>query len=128
MLRLYRPPRTGALLLVCGKCQCKLLERGRGRSLAAISEALNACAADVETPLRVMEVGCMKECPKDGVTLCALRAGERSRPQPIAVHKAAEVEVFFAMEIAPAAPEEALMTAEMVSEAGLEPATVSLEG
>ena len=131
MLRLYRPPRTGALLLACGKCQRKLLESGRGRRLQVISEAINSCAAGAadHLPMRLMEVGCMKECPKDGVTLCALRAGERFLPQPMAVHTAAEVETFFAAEILPAAPPaEPQSSAEVVSEAGLEPATVSLEG
>ena len=131
MLRLYRPPRTGALLLVCGKCQQKLLERGRGRSLGNIGAALEDCAerATEQLPLRVMEVGCMKECPKDGITLCALRAGERSFPRPMVVRNAAEVEAFFAVEIVPAeVPAEPQTVVEMVSEAGLEPATVSLEG
>ena len=131
MLRLYRPPRTGALLLACGKCQRKLLESGRGRRLQGISEAIDSGAAlAVEhLPVRVLEVGCMKECPKDGVTLCALRAGERFLPQPMGVHTAAEVDAFFAAEILPAAVAvEAPRSAEVVSEAGLEPATVSLEG
>ena len=135
MLRLYRPPRSGALLLACGKCQQKLLEDGRGRHLQLLTGAIESCSAQVasELPLRVLEVGCMKECPKDGITLCALRAGEYSLPQPIAVHSALEVESFFARRIAPvAAPPTSPMrqepVTEMVSEAGLEPATVSLEG
>lgn len=135
MLRLYRPPRTGALLLVCGKCQRKLLEDGQGRRLHAISEALDSSMAQVTsaTPVRVLETGCMKECPKGGVTLCALRAGDHCLPQPVAVQSAAEVESFFALQIAPTdvpmlAAESSARVAEVVSEAGLEPATVSLEG
>ena len=133
MLRLYRPPRTGALLLACGKCQRKLLEDGRGQQLQILTGAMDSCAAQTTTPLRVLEAGCMKECPKDGITLCALRAGEFSLPQPVAVHNARQVEAFFAGQIAPMATPNTLQMvqaplAEMVSEAGLEPATVSLEG
>ncbi len=52
-----------------------------------------------EGPVGVQRTECMKLCPEDGITVCALRPRQFQRPEPIAVHSAEEVEVFFGVEI-----------------------------
>ena len=128
-----RPPRQGVLVLVCEQCERRLNGKGRGELATEIDGALAELAAEgTETgPVRLERVGCMKVCPDDGVTVCAMHPRRFQRPEPIAVHAAEEAEVFFAVEVTetliPGAGRQAAQQGE-VSEAGIEPATVSLEG
>ncbi len=65
----YQIPWKGQLVLACGKCQKKLK---RSDGVAKLSKALKKRARrDEDGPkLRVIEVSCLKMCPKGGVTVC----------------------------------------------------------
>ena len=65
----YRIPWKGQLVLACRKCQKKLK---RSDGVAKLSKALKKRARrDEDGPkLRVIEVSCLKMCPKGGVTVC----------------------------------------------------------
>ena len=131
-----RPPRNGVLVLVCEKCERRLHGKGRDTLAGQIDGALTELAAEGTGtgPVRLERVGCMKVCPEDGVTVCAVHPRRFARPDPIAVHAAEEAEVFFAVEVTetliPGAGRHETQETQKreVSEAGLEPATVSLEG
>lgn len=88
-------------MLVCEKCERRLDGKGRGALREEIAGALaeEATEGTGTGPVQTVRTGCMKVCPENGVTVCALRAREFRRPEPIAVHEAEEVEVFFGVEI-----------------------------
>jgi predicted metal-binding protein len=67
--QIYRIPWKGQLLLACRKCQKKLK---RGEGAAKLSKALKRRARQDEDglKLRVIEVPCLKMCPKGGITVC----------------------------------------------------------
>ncbi len=131
---MLRPPRTGVLVAVCEKCERRLDGKGRAKLAAEIGNALTELADEGTRtgPVRLERVGCMKLCPDDGVTVCAVHPRRFQRPEPIVVHAADEAEVFFAVEVTetviPGALRQDAPPKREVSEAGLEPATVSLEG
>src|ERR1700761_6051211 len=62
-MKSYPIPRKGQLVLACGKCQKKLKRK--------LSKALMKRARQDEDRmrLRVVEVPCMKLCPKGGITV-----------------------------------------------------------
>jgi hypothetical protein len=68
-LQAYPIPWKGQVLLACGKCQKKLK---RSDGAAKLSKALKKRARRDEDglKLRVIEVSCLKMCPKGGVTVC----------------------------------------------------------
>jgi hypothetical protein len=63
-MRSYPIPRRGQLVLACGKCQKKLKRK--------LNKALKKRARQDEdrVRLRVVDVPCMKMCPKGGITVC----------------------------------------------------------
>ena len=61
-LREYQVPGKGPVLLACGKCQKKLTG-----TLRKVKKSLKRQAGN---DLRVLQVGCMKLCPKGGVVVC----------------------------------------------------------
>ncbi len=61
-LREYQVPGKGPLLLACGKCQKKMTG-----TLRKVKKFLKKRAG---SDLRVLQVGCMKLCPKGGVVVC----------------------------------------------------------
>ena len=74
-MKTYRTKREGQVLLVCGKCERKLdggLKIGKG---------LKKLAKRDVSPIsfHVIRVGCLKLCPKGGVTVCT-REGLRKTP------------------------------------------------
>jgi predicted metal-binding protein len=68
----YPIPWKGQLVLACGKCQKKLKRSKTKNGGAKLSKALKKRAKQDEDglKLRVVEVDCLKMCPKDGVTVC----------------------------------------------------------
>ncbi len=74
-LRNYPAPWKGELLLVCRKCQKKLKHDGQKNGISKLSKALKKRARHDENAVRlhVLQVPCMKMCPKGGVTVCTQR-------------------------------------------------------
>ncbi len=71
-LPVYRAPWRGQLLLACGKCRKKLRKSSEPAEAANLKKLLKACGKQGEERfrLRVIEVPCLKLCPKGGVTVC----------------------------------------------------------
>ena len=71
-VRSYRAPWKGQLVLACRKCQKKLKHSGKKNWLAKLGKTLSKRARQNgdEVHLHVIEVSCLKLCPKDGVTVC----------------------------------------------------------
>jgi predicted metal-binding protein len=64
-IRSYRAPWKGQLLLVCRKCQKKLKKNKLAKRLKK-----RARHGDGGTRLHVLQVPCLKMCPKGGITVC----------------------------------------------------------
>ncbi len=75
MIRSFRAPWKGQLLLACRKCQKKLKHSGRKNELSKLKKALKKRAKhDEDAPrLYVIEVSCLNLCPKGGITVCTQR-------------------------------------------------------
>jgi predicted metal-binding protein len=75
VMRSYRAPWKGKLILVCKKCQRKLKHAGKKTGVAKLSKALKKRAKRDPDGLKlhVIEVPCLKLCPKGGVTVCTQR-------------------------------------------------------
>jgi predicted metal-binding protein len=58
--------------MVCRRCQDKLKHGGKKKGLAKLKKALKKRARQDEDGLRlyVVDVSCLKMCPKGGVTVC----------------------------------------------------------
>jgi predicted metal-binding protein len=71
-IRSYRAPWKGQLLLVCRKCQKKLKHSGKRNRMAKLAKGLKRRSRhdDDGTKLHVIQVPCLKMCPKGGVTVC----------------------------------------------------------
>ena len=71
-LRSYRAPWKGQIVLVCRKCEKKLRRGSKKSKLAKLGKELKKLTKrNQDAPeLRVIEVGCLKMCPKGGVTVC----------------------------------------------------------
>jgi predicted metal-binding protein len=72
LARTYPAPWKGQLVLVCRKCQNKLKHGGKKNGLAKLKKALKKRGRQDEDALRlhVVDVSCLKLCPKGGVTVC----------------------------------------------------------
>jgi predicted metal-binding protein len=72
LVRTYPAPWKGQLVMVCRKCQNKLKHGGKKNGLAKLRKALKQRARQDEDSLRlhVVDVSCLKMCPKGGVTVC----------------------------------------------------------
>jgi predicted metal-binding protein len=68
-VRSYRAPWKGQLVLVCRKCQRKL---NKSSGIAKLAKGLKKRARREEDgpKLHVIQVPCLKMCPKGGVTVC----------------------------------------------------------
>jgi hypothetical protein len=71
-IRAYPAPWKGQLVMVCRKCQGKLKHGGKKNGLAKLNKVLKKRGRrDEDGPrLHVVDVSCLKMCPKDGVTVC----------------------------------------------------------
>jgi predicted metal-binding protein len=72
LVRTYPAPWKGQLVMVCRKCQDKLNHGGKKNGLTKLKKALKKRARLDEDGLRlyVVDVSCLKMCPKGGVTVC----------------------------------------------------------
>jgi predicted metal-binding protein len=75
VVRSFRVPWKGQLVLVCRKCQKKLKRGGKRNGIAKLGKALKRRARNEADGLKlhVIEVPCLKLCPKGGVTVCTQR-------------------------------------------------------
>jgi predicted metal-binding protein len=74
-VRSYPAPWKGELLLICRKCQKKLKHHGQKNGVSKLSRALKKRFRHDENAatLHVLQVPCLKMCPKGGVTVCTQR-------------------------------------------------------
>jgi hypothetical protein len=63
-LRSYRAPWKGQLVLVCRKCQRKL------KKSSGIAKVAKGLKKQEGPKLHIIQVPCLKMCPKGGVTVC----------------------------------------------------------
>jgi predicted metal-binding protein len=66
-LKSYASPWNGRLILACKKCQKKLKGHKEHTSLAKLKKAIKEY--DTQQQIHVLNVPCMKICPKDGVAV-----------------------------------------------------------
>lgn len=69
-LRAYKAPWKGRLVLVCRKCRKKLKEDGKKSKSAKLVRKIAKLAQRSDAPLHIVDVPCLKLCPKGGVTVC----------------------------------------------------------
>jgi predicted metal-binding protein len=95
-LNTYRAPWKGQIVLVCRKCERKMKHAGKQSSLAKLAKLLKKRTKHNEEGqrLRVVEVACMKMCPKGGVTVCTQQ--QLSRHECCIVRTKADVEALVA--------------------------------
>ena len=74
-LRNYPAPWKGQIVLACRKCRKKLKRDGKKNGVARLRKELKKRTRRNEDAqqLRVIEVSCLKLCPKGGVTVCTQR-------------------------------------------------------
>jgi hypothetical protein len=91
----YRIPWKGQVVLACGKCQ-KKLKRGKKKDRGSkLSKALKRRTQRDEDglKLRVIEVACLKMCPKGGITVCT--QGQLGRNECSIVRTRADVDSLY---------------------------------
>ena len=71
-LRTYPAPWKGQLVLACRKCQKKLRSHDGNGAAAKLKKALKSCAKHDRDSVRIrlVEVPCLKLCPKGAVAVC----------------------------------------------------------
>lgn len=75
VLRIYRAPWKGELVLACKKCQRKIRKHDGPGALGKISRWFRRRTKENPdaAPVRVIEIPCVKLCPKGGVTIFSQR-------------------------------------------------------
>jgi predicted metal-binding protein len=69
-LRAYKAPWKGKLVLVCRKCRKKLKEDGKKSKSAKLVRKIAKLSHSSDALLHIVDVPCLKLCPKGGVTVC----------------------------------------------------------
>ncbi len=69
-VRSYPAPWKGQLVLVCRECQKRLKHGPEHKGLAKLNKMLKKRAHEDGLGLHVVDVSCLKLCPKGGVTVC----------------------------------------------------------
>jgi hypothetical protein len=73
-LRLYRTPWQGEVLFACRKCQRRVKRNDGPAALSKLKSWFKARSRKQQrTPLRVIDMTCVKLCPNDGVTVFSRR-------------------------------------------------------
>jgi hypothetical protein len=81
-LRTY-PTKWPSVLLACRKCQKKL--KGTDQGPGKLKKALKAIGTQTGAPVpHVIQVSCLKLCPKGGVTVCT-QAGLSQTPPELTI-------------------------------------------
>jgi predicted metal-binding protein len=95
-LRSYPAPWKGQVLLACGKCRRKLKNGSADKEVRKLKKALKRRSKMDEdgVRLRVIEVPCLKMCPKGGVTVCT--QAQLGRGECSIVWTAADVDALYA--------------------------------
>lgn len=96
-MRSYPAPWKGQLLLACGKCRRKLKRGSTDNAVRKLAKSLKRRSKQDQDGfrLRVIEVACLKMCPKGGVCVCTqaqLGCGECS-----IIRTAADVNALYAL-------------------------------
>ena len=80
-VRSYPAPWKGQVVLACRKCQKKLKQAGKKRGMAKLSKELKSRTGKHEQRLEltVLDVPCLKLCPKGGVTVCTQQQLAKNR-------------------------------------------------
>jgi predicted metal-binding protein len=96
-VRSFRAPWKGQLVLVCRKCQGKLKQSGKKSGLAKLAKGLKKRSRHDENGqrLHVIQVPCLKMCPKGGVTVCT--QGQLARGECSIVRTAEDVEALLSL-------------------------------
>ena len=69
-LRIYRTPWKGEAVFACKKCQRKMKKRGGASALIKLKSWFKQRPG---LPVRVIDIPCVKLCPKGGVTVFTRR-------------------------------------------------------
>ena len=69
-LRTFPAPWKGFIVLACRKCQKKLKHGSSIPEISNLKKALKQRAMEADNRLHVLQVPCLKLCPKDAVTVC----------------------------------------------------------
>jgi hypothetical protein len=95
-LRTYRGPWKGQILLACRKCQKKLKQDGKKNGIAKLGKAIKKRAKRHEdsADLRLVQVSCLKLCPKGAVTVCTQQ--QLSRNECSIVRTLADIDLLLA--------------------------------
>lgn len=73
-LRLYHTPWPGEVLFACRKCQRRIKRNNGPAALSKLRSWFKARGRKQQrTPLRVIDMTCVKLCPNDGVTVFSRR-------------------------------------------------------
>jgi hypothetical protein len=106
-LRIYRTPWRGELVLACRKCQKKMKKRGGGGRLGKIRRWFKArTKRDGRAPaIHVLDVPCVKLCPKGGVTIFSQRQLAHHPPGVCIARTEEDLEAFYRELRAGARPE-----------------------
>jgi predicted metal-binding protein len=77
-LKSYASPWNGRLILACKKCQKKLKSNSEHKDLAKLKKAIDKNKTRPTQEIHVLNVPCMKICPKDGVAIVSPdRSGDK---------------------------------------------------
>jgi hypothetical protein len=95
IVRSYPAPWKGELLLVCRKCQKKLKHEGKKNGISKLNKALKRRARHDENAatLYVLQVPCLKMCPRGGVTVCTQR--QLGRGECSIVRSSADIDALY---------------------------------
>jgi predicted metal-binding protein len=96
-LKSYLAPWEGQIILVCQKCQKKIRHSGKKNKLGKLAKDLKKrCRREQNGPrFHVIEVSCLKVCPKGGVTVCPQNLIARNEFS--IVRSAADINALFAL-------------------------------
>ncbi|MGI8772838.1 MAG: hypothetical protein ACR2JE_15540 [Acidobacteriaceae bacterium] len=96
-LRIYRTPWKGELVLACRKCQKRMKKHGGGGGLSKIKRWFKRrTKTDAEAPVvHVIDVPCVKLCPRGGVTIFSQRQLEHHPPAVCIARTVEDLEAFY---------------------------------
>jgi hypothetical protein len=96
-LRIYRTPWKGELVLACRKCQRKMKKRRGAGALRKVKSWFKKRARqDPEGPtIHVIDVACVKLCPKGGVTIFAQQQLAHHPPGVCIARSEEDLEAFY---------------------------------
>ncbi len=96
-LRLYRTPWKGEALFACKKCQRKMKKHGGAPAMARLKSWFKKRAGKSSNlpAVRVVDVPCVKLCPKGGVTVFSRRQLAHEPPGVCIARNEADLETLY---------------------------------